>query len=165
MDIGTQTVWKPKFTPGTPVLYQDIQSLVYEFDDNGGTEGSSSQRPVVETVFADVEIWRGAVARVNAKGELEVVGNEAGAIPVIFERDPDTGKVAAVVVPPEPLPMSDWEIAPSLKGNPNYNPMAATGAAFVEPLERAISIGENDVQKRAGDVQKRVRTFALFRFR
>jgi hypothetical protein len=155
MDIGTQTVWKPKYTPGTPgPLHQDIQSLHYEFGDNeGGTPGSSIKMPVTETVFADVEIWRGAVVFVNSRGELEVAGNEGGVHALEMHQ------------PVEEAPMSLWERAPSLISNPNYDPRRATGAAFVEPLERAISIPRNVVQQRAGNVQSRVRTVTPFRYR
>ena len=103
----------------------DIQSLGYEF---GGTW--------VEDVYADVEIWRGAIVRVNAKGEITMVGNEAGAIPLVGSA--------------EGAPMSEWEVAPSLRGNPNFSPRAALGAGVVAPLDRAIRIPENSVQKATG---------------
>ena len=74
-----------------PVLSHDIQSLGYEFGHCGGG--------VMADIFADVEIWRGVVVRVNARGEIVIVGNEAGA--------EVNGGVARV-------PMSAWERAPSI---------------------------------------------------
>jgi len=148
MDIGEG--WKTPPPYVIPVRHEDIQSLAYEFgaDDSDGVQPPPKRVPVI----VDVEIWRGAVARVNARGELEVVGNEAGVVTI-------DGSVV------ERLPLSDWERAPSLICNPNYDPRLATGAAFVEPLERALTIRENTVQKQAGDVQSRVRTITPFRYR
>ena len=146
MDIGTALrPWTRDWT----VPHNDIQSLNYEFggDGTGGTAGIEEC-----AVIVDIEIWRGAVVELDATGAIAVVGNLAEVI-VNYE-----GKVEAA-------PMSDWERAPSLVCNPNYNPKAATGAAFVEPLERAISIRENAIQKQAGDVQKRVNTVTPFRYR
>ena len=143
MDIGEG--WR---TPSPiAVRHKDIQSLAYEF----GSDGSAGRPAYPIPVIVDVEIWRGAVVFVNARGELEVAGNEAGVI--------------TLDGPVERLPISDWERAPSLICNPNYDPRRATGAAFVEPLERAITIRENMNQLRAGDVQKRVRTVTPFQFR
>jgi hypothetical protein len=160
MDIGTMCGIRMEPRHNPPVRYPDIQALNYEFsgdDCDCGCRGSTKV-PVqfCETVFANVEIWRGAVAKVNSFGELEIVGNAGGVIPDYPDYTRETVKAA---------PMCDWEHAPSLLGNPNYNPKAATGAAFVEPLERAISINGNAVQKRAGDVQSRVRTRTPFRYR
>ena len=148
MDIGTEIVWHSD--PDKPVRHKDIQSLAYEFGSDSLTAGGSTPREV--RVIADIEIWRGTVVRVNARGELEVVGNEAGVVTI-------DGRGV------ESAPMSEWERAPSLICNPNYDPRRATGAAFVEPLERAITIRENTVQKQAGDVQRRVNTVTPFRFR
>ena len=124
-----------------PVPHRDIQSLRYEF----GSDGSKivgGKRMVETPIVADVEIWRGAVVRVNAKGEITFVGNEAGAV-VGPEKDE----------PVESAPISLWEVAPSLEGNPNYKPQEATGAAFVVPLERAKLIPENKVQKATGNAK------------
>ena len=150
IDIGTSWL---RGVDREQILHKDIQSLNYEF----GSDGSNN-RPWEKQlpVFADIEIWRGAVAKVNAKGGLEIVGNEGGVIPNYPDYNEETVQAA---------PMVDWERAPSLLGNHNYNPQCATGAAFVEPLERAISINANKDQKRAGDVQKRVRTVTPFRYR
>ena len=150
MDIGT--TWLG--TPPPTIRHRDIQSLGYEFGDD-----SSKAGPLVErTVFADVEIWRGAVVGVDVRGEIEFVGNEAD---VIVPPGKDGDPREAV----EDVPISAMEKAPSLICNPNYDPRRATGAAFVEPLERAIKIRGNDVQLKAGDVQQRVRTVSPFRYR
>lgn len=103
-------------------------------------------------VYADVEIWRGAVVRVDARGAIQFVGNEAGAV------TPD-----AI----EALPISQWERAPSLENNPHYDPKKATGAAFVEPLDRTAKINENDVQVKTGSVQMedRVNVVPVYRYR
>ena len=146
MDIGTSWYDQEERIP-----HKDIQSLNYEFSGDGSSI-SSVERPV----FADIEIWRGAVVEVDRTGVMTIAGNLGGVVPNYPNYTP-----SAVVE----APMSDWEHAPSLICNPNYNPKAATGAAFVEPLERAISIRENSVQKEAGDVQQRVRTITPFRYR
>jgi len=151
IDLGTEIVWQPWQDPDTPVRHKDIQSLAYEFGDDSLIAGGSGSTPREVRVIADIEIWRGAVARVDAQGILDVVGNEAGVVTL-------DGAV-------EEEPMSRWERAPSLINNPNYDPRRATGAAFVEPLERAITIPGNTLQSRAGDVQRRVNTNTPFRFR
>ena len=155
MVIGQETVWVPWHTPGTPPeLHRDIQSLYYEFGTAyGGGPGESGERPVRRPVVVDIEVWRGAVVYVNARGELEVAGNEGGV--EVWERHR----------PVEAAPLALWERAPSLICNPNYNPRNATGPAFVEPLERAISISGNQVQQRAGNVQSRIRVVNPWRFR
>ena len=130
MLIGTQS---QEWDKTIPILHEDIQALGYEFSN----VGQRKIRHIQEVpVYADVEIWRGAVVRVNARGEITMVGNEAGARPLV-------GDV-------EVAPMSDWEIAPSLEGNPNFSPRAAFGAGVVAPLNRAIKIPENSVQKATG---------------
>ena len=152
MEIGDGPGPGPGPGHGNPIRHKDIQSLNYEFGGDGWRPGKPGLPPPWHPIIIDVEVWRGAVARVNARGELEVVGNEAGVIPL------GDGTV-------ERIPMSDWELAPSLISNPNYNPRRATGAAFVEPLERAITIRENLNQLQAGDVQQRVRTVTPFQNR
>ena len=150
-------------SPPLPVRHKDIQSLNYEFGKDGSTDGRDGE-PVPTEIYADVEIWRGAVVRVNASGRIALVGNEAGVETL------DGGVSEA--------PISDWERAPSLEGNPNYNPKNAAGAAYVEPLERGIAIESNNVQKATGSVPKasgdrwqdaqeqgRVNTVPNFRFR
>jgi len=124
--------------PEKLIPHRDIQSLRYEFgsDIYGGGGGA-----VQKDIYANVEIWRGAVIRVDAKGAITVVGNEAGVITI------DNKGV-------ERAPISDWERAPSLAGNQNYDPKKATGAEYVEPLERAIAIESNDVQKATGSIPK-----------
>ena len=123
--------------------HKDGQSLHYEF-------GSDPNCLIVEQcdVIVDIEIWRGAVVRVDETGAIKVVGNEAGVITL-------DGEVKRV-------PMTDWERAPSLEGNPHYNPQKATGPAFVEPLDRVVKINENAAQVRTGVIQTgaggRVRT-------
>lgn len=142
--------------------HRDIQSLGYEFGSDG-----TIKTPVWKDIHAEVEIWRGAVVRVNARGALVLVGNEAGVV---------VGPLKDEAV--EAAPISKWEKAPSLKNNPNYNPEEATGAAYVEPLEREKPVTENAVQKATGSVEKktgdrwqdaqeqrRVRTNSSFRFR
>ena len=128
-----------------PSPHRDIQSLGYEFGPNGVNSFQCG-------VYADIEIWRGAVVRVDATGAMVVVGNEAGAVTPCGV---------------EEAPMSEWERAPSLENNPHYNPKRATGAAFVEPLDRKIRINANDVQVTTGSVQKegRVNTVPVFRYR
>lgn len=155
MDIGTALIKKSR---EWDLPHKDIQALRYEFSGDG-SDGRDEWVQI--PVYAPVEIWRGAVAKVNAKGELEIVGNEAGVRAGLH--NPENPNEPDEIV--EAFPLCDWEQAPSLCGNPNYNPKDATGAAFVEPLERAISIAENTVQKRAGNVQARVRTFTPFRNR
>jgi len=128
-----------------PQSHWDIQSLSYEF----GPDMSSG---IMCPVIADIEIWRGAVVRVDATGAISIVGNEAGAV----TRDGV-----------EEAPMSGWERAPSLENNPHYKPKRATGAAFVEPLDRTVRINQNDVQVRTGSVQteRRVNTVPVYRYR
>ena len=123
-----------------PVSHRDIQSLGYEFGRDGVSSSTSS---TIVPIERPVEIWRGAVVRVNARGVLEFVGNEAGAV-VSPEKDEAVEKA----------PIAAWEKAPSLEGNENYNPKDATGAEYVEPLERAKAIHDNDVQKATGSVTK-----------
>jgi len=132
-----------KGTSDVPVPHKDIQSPSYEFGSNGIT-------PVPSDVFAVVEIWRAAVVRVNARGAIKAVGIEA---------DVDDGI--------EKTPIVAWEMAPSLIDNPHYDPTKATGAGFVEPLDRVKVITENKVQKTPGSVQKegRVRTMNPYRYR
>ena len=147
---------------GPPVEHKDIQSLYYEF---GNLRPGTIRRQV--PVYADVEIWRGAVVFVNHAGALTMAGTQ------VLDVTADVpGGLVPGVVPPlarlEPVasaPMSDWERAPSLICNPNYDPRRATGAAFVEPLERARSITGNSQQLQAGDVQSRVNTVNPYRFR
>jgi len=136
--------------PGEPVPHRDIQSLGYEFS------GNSATGPGMRDCYADVEIWRGAVVRVDATGAITVVGNEAGVVVGPLEDEPV-----------ESAPLALWERAPSLINNPHYNPLAATGAAFVEPLDRVEKISGNTVQQRAGSVQneQRVRVVTPFRYR
>ena len=144
--IGEQLCGCPS---GSVTPHRDIQSLGYEF---GPNERDDSTDFEWHPVYADIEIWRGAVVRVDSRGEIQFVGNEAGAVtPNAIEA----------------LPMSEWERAPSLENNPHYNPKKATGAAFVEPLDRTFRINENDVQAKAGSVQKenRVRVVPVFRYR
>ncbi|MCL2004912.1 MAG: hypothetical protein FWG73_02000 [Planctomycetaceae bacterium] len=144
-----------------PVEHKDIQSIYYEF---GNLGPGVTERTVRRPVIVDVEIWRGAVVFVDHTGTLRIAGTEnvldlpVGSVPGgLVPLDMHTPVAAA--------PMSDWERAPSLICNPNYDPRRATGAAFVEPLERTRTIRENSVQLRAGDVQKRVRTVTPFQFR
>jgi hypothetical protein len=135
------------------VRHKDIQSLGYEFGSDGVSGGGDGE-VVVADRYATIEIWRGAVVRVNAKGVIEVVGNEAGAVTI------DGGV--------EKAPIVAWERAPSLEGKPSYDPKAATGAEYVLPLDHEVKVPvENSVQKRAGDVQaeKRVQTVSPFRLR
>jgi hypothetical protein len=138
---------------GETVYHKDIQSLRYEFDSL--RNGQRTEDRQVD-VYATVEVWRGAVAKVNARGELEIVGNEAGVVTDIVVRDRVRGSVTYPGPVVERLPLSDWERAPSLICNPNYNPLLATGAAFVGPLERALSISGNAVQSTAGSTGGRV---------
>jgi len=135
MLIGSE--WRTERIPYLSQPHKDIQALGYEF----GTDrpGGFIEKPVLVDVYADVEIWRGAVVRVNASGEIMMVGNEAGAIPSV-------GGV-------EVAPMSDWEIAPSLQGNKNYNPKCASGAPYWNPLDHPARINQNLYQLRPGDVQ------------
>jgi len=151
---------------GPPVEHRDIQSLYYEF----GNFRSGIVRGQVP-VYADVEIWRGAVVFVDHTGRLTMAGTQV----LDVTADVPGGLVPGVVqgvIPPlarlEPVassPMSEWERAPSLICNPNYVPRRATGAAFVEPLERARSITGNSLQQQAGDVQSRVNTVSPYRYR
>ena len=145
-----------------PEPHLDIQSLSYEFSPNGSRvdgDGRTRLFPYVPLV----EIWRGAVVRLNAKGEVTFVGNEAGA--VVAEKDR----------PIESVPVKLWERAPSLVGNPHYDPKSATGAGFVDPLDRTTQVDTTDQggrlspshQQRAGSVQReqRVNTVNPFQFR
>jgi len=134
MNIGTEWVRLPP----EQVLHKDIQSLNYEFGGNLAIEGPLVERPVI----VDIEIWRGAVVTLQPSGAIDIVGNLAEV------RTIDGRAVLAA-------PMSDWERAPSLIRNPNYNPGTATGTAYVRPLDRAIQIQGNAVQTRPGNVQVR----------
>ena len=129
----------------------DIQGIPYEFGFDPGKPGPSIYSPVVE----DIEIWRAVVVRVDATGAIKVVGKEAKAGDETVEGVVKVEK------------MSDWERAPSLENNPHYNPKNATGAAFVEPLDRTVKINANDVQVRTGSVQTegRVNTVPVYRYR
>jgi len=148
MLIGEAVCKVPIIVPGEP--YDDIQSLEYEF----GLDNPDVPKVMLKKcpIIADIEIWRGAVVRVDATGKLVIVGNEADA------------KTRHGV---EEAPMSRWERAPSLEDNPHYNPKRATGAAFVEPLERTVRIPGNAVQVKAGSVQteRRVNTVPVYRYR
>jgi len=124
-----------KPVPAELVRHKDIQALGYEF----GGDGSKDNPPEWQDVYADVEIWRGAVVEVSSKGEIKMVGNEAGV------------QVAHAV---EENPMSDWERAPSLIGNKSYNPKDANGAPYWNPLDHPVKIDENLHQKRPGDAQE-----------
>ena len=131
------------------IQHHDIQSLAYEF----GDDCSNACR--MTDIIADIEIWRGVVVRVNARGEIVTVGNEGCVLADITNQT--VGQT----------PMSNWERAPSLRNNANYNPRNATGTMFVAPLERPISIQENSTQKATGDVQAdgSIRTILPFRYR
>jgi len=132
MEIGTGQ--KIEIIPPPPVKYIDIQDPNYE---NPAEEnGVVIERITSFAIERDIEIWRSVVVRVNARGVLELIGNEASV--------DEPGKVQ----------ISDLERAPSLEGNKNYNPRGASGAEYVEPLERAEAIHENDVQKATGSVPK-----------
>ena len=128
----------------------DIQSLDYEFgfDVTGCGAVITGRGPEIVCV----EIWRGAVVRVDPTGAITFVGNEAGA------------KTPHEI---EALPISKWERAPSLIDNPHYVPKKATGAGFVEPLDRTVIIPGNAVQTRTGSVQMegRVNTVTPYRYR
>jgi len=128
--------------PPDPIFHKDIQALGYEF----GPGFSHSNPPVWQDIYAEVEIWRGAVVDVLANGVMAVAGNEAEVRAI--DRNGNEAKV-------EEAPIADWEVAPSLIGNPTYNPLAATGPKYAHPADHYIK-----VQKVAGDVQeeKRVRT-------
>ena len=124
------------------ILHNDIQSFRYEFGP-GFVKGGENL--IEQDIYAEVEIWRGAVAEVNARGELTVVGNEGGV------ETPESVEAA---------PIAAWEVAPSLIGNPTYNPKAATGPKYAHPADHIYT-----VRKLAGDVQattpQRVRTLAI----
>ena len=145
------------------MLHKDIQSLNYEFG-AGDSYGAGGDNRIWD-IYTDVEIWRGAVARIDTDGALDVVGNE-GKVNTGMSDDPEGYVVEAD-------PIAAWEIAPRLIDNSGasinarYNPKSATGADYAHPLDRAIKIGANENQKRTGDVQKerRVRTFSTFGFR
>jgi hypothetical protein len=123
--------------------HEDIQSLLYEF---GPDRTEVICNPV--NIYASVDIWRGAVVRVNARGEIELVGNEAGVITIQGAN------------PPEAAPISEWEMALSLYGNPNYDPKKATGAPWIAPLEREIRIPENNLQKEV-PINRDIRTIPV----
>jgi len=158
-----------------PEPHKDIQSLYYEFG-NFRDAGSRTELERVP-VYADVEIWRGVVILVDHAGRLVVAGtqncpdNPSLNMPLVSMPWTPVQEVPGGLLPlpqHQPVnaaPMSHWERAPSLICNPNYNPRSATGPRFVEPLERAITIRENAVQREAGDVQSRVRVFSPWRFR
>ena len=173
MHIGDAPQRRPITDP--PEQHRDIQSLYYEF----GYLRDPGSRVVYEyaPVIVDVEIWRGVVVLVDHAGRLVVAGtqncpdNPSLNMPLVSMPWTPVEEVPGGLLPlprHQPVnaaPMSHWERAPSLICNPNYDPRSATGAAFVEPLERAISITGNSQQLRAGDVQSRVRVFTPFRFR
>jgi len=136
--------------------HRDIQSLRYEFGPDLNASVPDTSR--VSGVVADVEIWRGAVVRVNPKGEITFVGNEAGVV-VGPEKDEAVEKA----------PIASWEVAPSLEGNVNYRPRDATGAAYVAPLDRKIPVTDNSVQTKQprpnDNPTGTVRTISPFRLR
>jgi len=115
--------------------HRDIQALYYEFAGDGKSRQPISKK---QDVYANVEIWRGAIVRVNVRGEITVVGNEAG---VVMQ---DRSGV-------EKAPLADWERAPSLIGNMNFNPKDANGTPYWNPLDHPVRINENLHQKRPGD--------------
>jgi len=136
MLIGTQLSEK-KFTESFP--HEDIQALGYEFGNDGRGTGTTI---VQEDVYADVEIWRGAVVRIAITGAIVEFGDETG-----------------VVVPPPPpasTPVSAWERAPSLIGNWNFNPRNAQGELYWNPLDHIIKINSNTVQLYPGNSSSRV---------
>ena len=138
---GTMVIGKGRDDRRKPprlIPHRDIQALSYEFGEDGIDGGGVI--PGVVDIPREVEIWRGAVVRVNAKGEITVVGNEAGVITI------DNQAV-------EKAPIVNWEKAPSLIGNLSYVPKDATGAQYHEPLLRKEQITENDKQKQAGEVR------------
>ena len=135
--------------PGNEIPHDDIQALVYEFGSNGSTPDEEIIVPY--DVYDDVEVWRGAVVRFTTAGVINYIGNEAG-----LKAEPQ----------PEPQPLSDMEIAPSLICNPSYKPKDATGADYWNPLDHPIRINENSVQKRPGDTRERgLRVVPTARFR
>jgi len=157
MLIGSS--YKPgPIPPGKEKPHRDIQALGYEFGRNPG-DNPDPVPGVRRDIDVPVEIWRGAVVRVNARGGIEVVGNEAGVVAI-----DDKGSVTGV----ESAPVSAWEVAPPLqdnKGNdinPHYKPKNATGAGYVLPEDR-----KELIPRAAGDVQKegKVKTYSPFRYR
>ena len=138
--------------PGSHVIreskpHKDIQSLGYEF---GKDPSSEHEQDFTAPFVAEVEIWRGAVVRVNAKGVIEVVGNEAG-VETIAEKTEENARGV------EKAPIVAWEKAPRLQDNngkdinTHYYPGKATGAEYVEPLERHIPVTESrGIQKATG---------------
>jgi len=130
--------------------HRDIQSLGYEFGPD-----TMAVNYIMRPVCADIEIWRGAVVRLDPTGRITFVGNEAGAVtPVGIDEPP-------------PTTIAGMERAPSLINNPHYNPKRATGPAFVEPLDRTVKINKNNEQLKAGSTQKerRVTTVPVFKYR
>ena len=143
-DTGLYQLYVSIKEPGSGTVpqghpYRDIQSLGYEFGPPSFSDGKSG---------IDIEIWRGAVVRVNARGALVkvgvegwdnrdfgTIGNVAGVIPGTTQ---DMSKEEDV----KAAPVSDWERAPKLPADWNpiggkYIPTDATGPEYVEPLERA----------------------------
>jgi hypothetical protein len=169
MLIGTGLL--PPDDNGTPILHRDIQSLNYEFGPGRSAAGYIQYPP--QPIYAEVEIWRGAVVAVDSNGRLidcfdaNGVARTAAAVPGVATYDAGVEMIdyagnplpALAVQPPLPVPaVSVWEPAPSLIGNPTYKPMSATGPRYAHPADHTIQ-----VQKLAGDVQQeqRVRTLPI----
>ena len=169
MEIGTVCV-PPGDEPPPP--HRDIQSLNYEF--GPGFYGESRYYPP-RPLFAEVEIWRGAVVAVDTDGRLtdcfdaNGVARTAVTVPGVATYDAGVEMIdyagnplpPLAVQPPLPVPaVSVWELAPSLIGNPTYKPLSATGPRYAHPADHTIQ-----VKKLAGDVQqeRRVRTVPIIR--
>jgi hypothetical protein len=169
MLIGTG-ILPPGDTPAP--LHRDIQSLNYEF--GPGYYGGINPGPP-RPIYAEVEIWRGAVVAVDSNGRLtdcfdaNGVAKVAVAVPGVATYDAGVEMIdyagdslpPLAVQPPLPVPaVSVWEPAPSLIGNPTYKPLSATGPRYAHPADHTIK-----VQKLAGDVQQelRVRTVPILR--
>ncbi|MDR3232831.1 MAG: hypothetical protein LBT46_04065 [Planctomycetaceae bacterium] len=118
--------------------FKDIQAIQYEFDDPDYANGGNSK---IVPVYACVELYRGAVAYVDAKGFVTVTGNEGGVDAGYFDADEKTAKPGKWnQVPVNPAPFAEWELA-SVLPRDAYNPAAAKDRPpYFHPSDRYIPI-------------------------
>jgi hypothetical protein len=172
LDSDKLTVRKIRKGYRVPPL-KDIQALQYEFDEPQVVEGNDIIVDVEDVVKEpiDVQIWRGVVVRVNARGEVTVVGIEnadKAAIDKGTEEYKDAKPGREVTTNPAGVntglwypngkspadgytwhfdtvlasPVADWEYAPPLPRDA-YDPTEAKDRPpYFHPYNRTIDIPE-----------------------
>lgn len=148
--------------------FHDIQAIQYEFDDPDYANGGTSK---IVPVYAEVELYRGAVVYVDAKGVVQVAGNEGGVDVGFFDVNEETGRAGKWnQVPVNPAPFAEWELA-SVLPRAAYDPAAAKDRPpYFHPADRYIPI-----PRKAGEAKvpttdpsagmqygKKVRKFGFF---